>query len=176
MRSERGSSGPAQRREQRGEAAGAGSPSRAAAFTSRALLRLGWHRPLSPGQGPWEATWGARAPPLQLPKCRVSHAGTRRAARTGLQAGRGAAALSRVCPQLGTSDSRPRSHLSGRARQKEEGGGGRGAGMPRRADSTEPRTAKINKEAGDQVCSHPVPSSPRGLCTQPQQEHRARMG
>lgn len=118
-------------------------------------------------------SWGARAAPLQLPKRCVSHAGTRRGGQDRppvraeeLQPRPGAGQSPSVCPQLGTSDSFPRSHLSGTARQEEEGGGGSGAGMPRRADSTEPQTAKINKEAGDRVRSRPVPKSP-GLPLQP---------
>lgn len=83
-----------------------------------------------------------------------------------LQPRPGAGQSPSVCPQPGTSDSFPRSHPSGTARQEEEEGGGSGAGMPRRADSTEPQTAKINKEAGDRVLSRPVPNSP-GLPLQP---------
>lgn len=144
-----------------GTAAGAGSPSRAAAITSRALLRLAMARAAVPGPGAAElgSSGLSAAAPTAL---RVPRRDKERRPGRGEepQPRPGATQRPCVCPQLRTSDSSPRSHLS------PAGGGGSGAGMPRCADSAEPRPAEINKEAGDQLRSRPVPNAP-GLPLQP---------
>lgn len=76
-----------QPREQRAKAAGAGSPSRTAAVTSRALLRLGMAQATVPRPGTLRGDVGSSGLSCSSPSAVCPTPGRGQAARTGLQGG-----------------------------------------------------------------------------------------